>query len=242
MVSERGLLIRTVVVDGTEESFKSALRRSILGVTFRKNKRYGNDFFQHRFYNIAVTDRLCQWLYEYLLTSNPLQNTSQFKVKTELFIDWNSTGKILGASNVKVSTYLKIGDLSVKNLKIQEEHEKVKIDFFYSDIDAASPVVNEKLDEIMQSADRENFIFAKHDFQNETARQIASTYGVTKVPTVIINDQKFENPSEKDLRSRIDVAFAPQVIAEKENFKLEPMSDIIIHRLSEQLKVYEKAP
>lgn len=240
MGTNRGLLIRTVVVDGTEDSFKSALRRSILGVTFRKNKRYGNNFYQHRFYNIAVTDRLCQWLYEYLLAETPLQNISQFKVKAELFIKWDASGKIAGASGIKVSVYLKMGDLGVGNLGVQEEHEKVKIEFFYSDIDAASPMVSDQLTKIMESLGTENFEVTRYNFQNNEHKKVADSCGVNKVPTVIINDEKFENPNEKDLRSRIDVAFSPQIVAENASFILEPITDSIIEKLALTIKNYPK--
>ena len=236
MVNERELFIRTVVVDGTEESFKTALTRSILGVTFRKNKRYGKVFYQHRMHNVAVTQRLCDWIYEFLLAKTPLKNMSQYKIKTELVIKWNSTGKILGASDVRASIFLKMGDLSVKELKIYEEHEKVKIDFFYSTIDAASPVLREQLFEIIEAMGKENFDVTEYDFQDDNGKKMAELYSVKRVPTVVINDGKFENPDEKELRSRIELAFAPQVEANEANFALEPNTRVAAETLVSDIK------
>jgi glutaredoxin len=239
MVSERGLLIRTVVVDGTEESFKTALRRSILGVTFRKNKRYGNEFYQHKIHNIAVIEQLCKWLYEYLLAETPLKNMSQFKVKTELFIKWSQTGKILGASNIKTSIYLKMGDLSVKDITIFEEHEKIKVDFFFSNIDAASPIVKEQLLKMKEDLGEENFDYKEYNFQNDEDRKTAVSYGVNRVPTVVINDEKIENPNERDLRSKIEAAFTTQIEVKGANFMLEPNTDAVVEKLASKIRTYE---
>lgn len=239
MVSERGLFIRTVVVNGTEESFKAALRRSILGVTFRKNKRYGSEFYQHKIHNIAVTEQLCKRLYEYLLADTPLKNMSQFKIKTELFVKWSPTGKILGASNIKTSIYLKMGDQSIKDITVFEQQEKIKVDFFFSNIDAASPIVKEQLLKLRESLGKENFIYKEYDFQNDEDRKMAVSYGVNRVPTVVINDEKIENPNERDLRSKIEAAFTTQIEVKGANFVLEPNIEAVIDKLASKIKTYE---
>jgi phosphopentomutase len=109
------------------------------------------------------------------------------------------------------SKWLILHQNSDKELKIHEEHEKIKLDFFYSEIDAASPLVKEQLSKIMQTIGKETFDYKEYNFQNPKDRETADIYHVNRVPTVAINDEKFENPTERELRSRIDSAFTPQI-------------------------------
>lgn len=236
MTDERGQLIRTIVVDGDEKSFRTALTRSILGVTFRKNKRKGKEFYNQRIHNLAVTRQLCDWLYELLLAKTPLKNMSQFKIKAELFIRWDKSGKILGASNVGVSIYLKMGDLSVKELQIFRKNERIKIEFFFSTIDAASPVLRTELLDLMKEMGRENFDFSEYNIQDEKDRKIADLYHIKLVPSVAINDEKFENPDEKEMRSRIQLAFTPQVQEAGANFKLDSHTKLAVETVASEIR------
>ena len=241
--SERSLDIRTVIVDGTEEGFKTALRRSVLGVTFRKNKRHPG-FYQNKVHNVAVTERICEWIYEYLLSKNLLRSMSQFKLKTELKITWDTTGKIIGISNLKSTIYLEIAELQVKDLKIYEELEKVKVDFFYSNIDAASPVLREQLHLMMQNLGRENFIFTEYDFLDKTKNEDnVRFYEVDRVPTIVINDKKYVNPDGKELLSKLQSAFVPKVQASEEKFNFDNEIGDILSDLSvkiENLSIAQK--
>ena len=91
MKNERELEIRTTIVDGNYESFKAALTRSILGVTYRKFKRKGKEFYKHRKHNESVAKRICDWFYEYLRSKTP--NISNFKIKTDLTLRWTKLVK-----------------------------------------------------------------------------------------------------------------------------------------------------
>ncbi len=235
--TERSLEIQTVIVDGTEEGFKTALRRSILGVTFRRNNRYGGKFYQHKNPNAAVVERTCEWLYEFLLSKNVFRNISQLKLKTKLKITWDSTGKIIGISDVKVTIYLEMGDIEVKELKIYEELEKVKVDFFYSNIDAASPILKEQITLLMDQIGKDNFIFHDYDFMDRPKNDdYINSYGIDRVPTVVINDKKYVNPDGKELKSRLQSAFAPKVQAIEPKFVLDKEIGNIISDLSNRIK------
>ena len=220
MKNEKELEIKTTIVDGNYESFKAALTRSILGVTYRKFKRKGKEFYQHRKHNESVTKRICDWFYEYLRSKTP--NISDFKIKTDLTLRWDKTGKILGFRNAKVVIYSKIGELNVKELEIHKKREKVKIDLFYSTIDISSQKIRKILPEILKSLGKENFDYNEYDFLSKKGKEMAKIYSVTHVPTVVIDDMILENPDEKKLRSEIENAFTLSVLSSGVKFKLEP--------------------
>lgn len=161
---------------------------------------------------------------------------SQFKIKAELLIHWDQSGRILDASNVNVSIYLKIGDLSVKELRIFRRNEKIKVDFFCSTIDAASPALRTRLLEIMKEMGKENFDFSEYNIQDEKDKKIADAYAVKLVPTVVINDEKFENPNEKELRGRIQLAFTPQVQEAGANFKLDSHTKLVVETVASEIR------
>ena len=221
MGNESEMEIRTIIVDGTYESFKAALTRSILGVTYRKFKRKGKEFYQHRKHNESVTQRICDWFYEYLRSKTPLKNISDLKIKTSLTLRWDKTGKILGFRNAKVVIYSKIGELNVKELEIHKKREKVKIDLFYSTIDISSQKIRKILPEILKSLGEENFDYNEYDFLSKKGKEMAKIYSVTHVPTVVIDNMILENPDEKKLRSEIENAFTLSVLSRGVEFKLE---------------------
>lgn len=236
-MNKRELKINTIVVDGDYESFKAALTRSVLGVTYRKFKRRRKEFYQHRLHNTAVAQCICDWLYEFLLAKTPLKTVSNFKIKTELTLRWDSTGKILGMSNVIVSVYLKVGELAVQELQVHKKQEKVKVDLFYSDIDAVSPKIRDQLLTIMKSSGIENFDYTEYNFQDDDGRRMGRIYHVKRVPTVIINEETLENPDEKELRSKIELAFAPQVKPTNAKFILESTTKSTVKALATELNV-----
>ena len=219
MKDEKELEIRTTIVDGNYESFKAALTRSILGVTYRRFKRKGAEFYQHRKHNESVTKRICDWFYEYLRSKTP--NISNFKIKTDLTLRWDKTGKILGFRNAKVVIYSKIGELNVRELEIHKKREKVKIDLFYSTIDIPSQKIRKILPEILKSLGKENFDYNEYDFLSKKGKEMAKIYSVTHVPTVVIDNMILENPDEKKLRSEIENAFTLSVLSRGVEFKLE---------------------
>jgi len=214
MSKTKELRINTVIVNGDFDSFKAALNRSILGVTFKKFKRKRSRFYQHRVHNTAITQEICDWLYAYLLANQHLgvgKNLRDFKLRTNLTVTWDETGKILGVSDVEVSIYSEVGKLSVDILEPREKSEKVKLDLFYSNIDIASQKIRSELPNIIEALGEENFHYVEHDFLGK-GKESAQLWNVKHVPTVIINDEKrLENPDEKELRQEIEGAFAPDI-------------------------------
>jgi hypothetical protein len=216
------LRINTVNVNGDFDSFKAALNRSILGVTFRKFKRKKSQFYQHRVHNAAIAQKICEKLYEYLLVNEHLhvgRNLRDFKLRTSLTVEWSETGKILIVSDVVVSIYLEIGELAVDNLQASGISDKVKIDLFYSDIDRASQKLRSELPNIMNSIGKDNFDYSEHNFSAE-GKETARLWNVKYVPTVIINDKKrLEDIDERKLRQEIEGAFAPDIKSADPQFK-----------------------
>ena len=106
------LRINTVNVNGDFDSFKAALNRSILGVTFRKFKRKKSQFYQHRVHNAAIAQKICEKLYEHLLVNEHLhvgRNLRDFKLRTSLTVEWSETGvtaPVLQSVGVDIITFI----------------------------------------------------------------------------------------------------------------------------------------
>ena len=212
MLKSRNLRIRTVVVHGDFESFKAAFTRSVLGVTFKKFKRKGKKFYQNRVHNVKVTNSVCNFLYEYLMEKT--RNISNYELKTDLTLHWDDTGKILKFSDIKVTLFLRAGELKVDEIKVQKKLESITIDLFYSDIDAASQRLRNKILEIMDSIGRENFQYHEWNILDKKGKEVAEKYGVKLVPTIIINanpELMLENPDEKTLRNEIEDLYVPKI-------------------------------
>lgn len=225
--------IHTVIVDGDFRSFKAAFSRSVLGVTFRKFKRKKSEFYQHRVHNEAVTQHVQKWLYEYLLTQTNLKNISDFKLKTDMTIVWDKTGKIGAMKGIAVDIYLKVGELTVQRMEFRRESETISIDLFYSDIDASSQKIRDILPKLIESMGSENFNYRKHDFLTEKGRQLAQAYHVERVPTVIINAENLiENPDERTLRQEIEKAFSPTLAVTRPDFSIEPIKKPVAELLA----------
>jgi len=210
MVKKKELEIHTVMVDGKAGSFKAALSRSILGVSWIKFKRRKQAFYRHRVRNLAVTQSVFNWLYESLLKH--LRNLSSFKLKTDLKPIWSENGEIQAISDITVSVYMKIGELRVKELQVFEKFKSVKLDFFHTETDFASQKLKSELSSMIETMRKENFDYHEHNFSTEEGREMARAYDVKGTPTIVINaEKKLENPNEKELRQEIERAFAPVV-------------------------------
>jgi hypothetical protein len=212
MEKSRVLAIHTVVVKGDFESFKAAFSRSVLGVTFKKFKRKGRDFYQHRVHNEKVTNSVCNFLYEYLMRET--QNMSSYDLRTDLTLHWNETGKILSISHIKVTVFLRAAELEVDKIEVQEKLDNIAIDLFYSDIDAASQKLKNKISDVIDSIGKENFKYNEWNILNKRGKEMADKYGVKLVPTIIIDaDPKriFENPDERTLRNEIEELYVPEI-------------------------------
>jgi len=212
MDKKRSLAIHTVVVRGDFESFKAAFSRSVLGVTFKKFKRKGREFYQHRVHNEKVTNSVCSFLYEYLM--HETQNMSSYDLRTDLTLHWDETGKILGISNIKVALFLRVAELEVDRIEVQKKLDNIAIDLFYSDIDAASRKLKNKISEIIDSIGEENFKYNEWNILDNKGKEMADKYGVKLAPTVIINADPrsiFENPDERTLRNEIEELYVPEI-------------------------------
>ncbi|MFQ6068760.1 MAG: hypothetical protein ACE5KD_04360 [Candidatus Bathyarchaeia archaeon] len=236
MSKTRALEIRTVIVSGKRGLFKAALSRSILGVTFKKFKRKKQEFYKHRAHNEAVTESVFNWLYEYLLTR--LRNLSDLEIKTYLKLIWDENGKILAVSDITVPIYMKVGELKVNELQVREKFKNIKIDLFYSDIDARSKKLRSDLPQLIESLGKENFDYSEHNFLTPVGKEMAQAYKIETVPTVMINaETKLVDPPEQKLRQEIEKAFAPVVEPSTDpQFSFDPQMKPNVELLAE-LKV-----
>jgi hypothetical protein len=98
----------------------------------------------------------------------------------------------------------------------QLDLKDVKVDCFFSEIDARSKQLRIGLPKIIDEMGRQKIEFTEYDFLSPNGQRMAKAYGVTTVPTVIINAEKLLDPDEKGLRQEIEKAFAARV---------EPMSN-----------------
>jgi len=214
-------------------NFRAAFSRSVLGVTFRKFKRKKLEFYRHRVHNEAVTQRTQEWLYEYLLTQTNLKNISDFKLKTDMTIEWDEDGKIEALKDITVTVYMKVGELSVDRLEFKKKSETISVDLFFSEIDASSQKLRNILPSLIDSMGKENFYYKEHNFQTEKGRKVAQPYGVKLVPTVVINaENRLENPTERQLQEEIEKAFSPDLMATKPEFFLEPIKKPVAELLA----------
>jgi len=238
-VKSKSVEISTVIVNGDFDSFKAALTRSILGVTYAKFKRKKSEFYQHRVHNIAITKEICNWLYAYLLSHPELrlkQNLRNFKIRTCLILNWNETGKIIGLSNVRVFIYSEVAQLKVKELKILEKPGRIKIDFFYSQIDAASQKLRSILPSLLESMGFENFDYKEYDFLSEEGKEAARIFNVNRVPTVVVEGKNLVNPDEKKLKAEIEGAFSPKIKAIEPDFQFAQVAKSNVALLAKILK------
>jgi hypothetical protein len=202
--------IKTVIVEGDPNSFKVALSRSILGVTFMKFKRLKTEFFVHRNHNLSVTQNIFNVLYELLLKD--LRNLSTWKLKTDFTTNWTDTGKITGASDITIAVYMKVGELKVGKLEVLDEFKNVRVDLFYSETDFASQKLRDILNQTKNELGEESFIYHEYEFSKDASREMAQALNVKGTPTVVINaENKLENPTPKELVEKIDAAFSPMV-------------------------------
>lgn len=202
--------ISTVIVSGTRNLFKAALSRSILGVTYKKFSRRKAKFFANRVHNEIVTESVFECLYESLLST--LRNVSDLDIKTKLKPEWDENGKLLAVSDLAVSVYMKVGELRIEKLHVQETVESIKVDLFFSEIDARSKKLRNELPKIVDEIGKQKIEYTEHNFLVPEGRKMAEAYGVTTVPTVLINAEKsLVDPEENQLRQELEKAFEARV-------------------------------
>jgi len=202
--------ISTVVVSGTRNLFKAALSRSLLGVTYKKFSRRKGKFFANRVHNEIVMEGVFDCLYESLLST--LRNVSDLDIKTKLKPEWDENGKLLSVSDLAVSVYMKVGELKIQKLQVIDSIDSIKIDLFFSEIDARSRKLRNDLPKIIEEIGKQRIEFAEHDFLSPKGQQMAQAYGITTVPTVLINaENPILDPDENQLRQEIEKAFQARV-------------------------------
>lgn len=210
MSKTKELEISTVVVSGNRNLFKAALSRSLLGVTYKKFSRRGGKFFANRVHNEIVTEKIFDCLYESLLST--LRNVSDLDIKTKLKPQWDENGKILSVSNLSAAVYMKVGELKINQLLVKESAESVKVDLFFSEIDARSRKLRIALPRIFEDMGNHRFEFTEHDFLSPEGKKMAQAYNITAVPTVMINAETLlEDPDENKLKQELEKAFQARV-------------------------------
>ena len=214
--------IRTVIVAGDYDSFKAALSRSIIGVTFKKFKRLGGRFYATKGDNVAIVDAVCKTVYEELqrnLANVPLKH---LRIATTLKLKWDRDGRILDVSDVRVSTYVIVGELSIKSANIQRKSKKVKVDFFYSSVDFQSESTRKELEAIKQEIGTDYFDQTNHDFLDPKEKKVADKMNVKGVPAIVLNDNDvMPNPSKTEMTAKISECLGPVVNALDSKFDFE---------------------
>jgi hypothetical protein len=203
--------VRTTITGAAFDSFKTGLTKVIVGVTYKKFKNRGASFFQTKPYNMTITDEFCNKLYENLVNNLGGIKPSDVSVTTSMTISWNNVGRIEKISNLRMSIFKPVGELSVGDSEITKRTDSVRVDFFYSDIDAASPRVKEILDKVKEGSSGDIEIVL-HNFADAEVRRVGAKMKVNKVPTVVLNGEiTLENPNESALIGKINEALRPEV-------------------------------
>lgn len=191
---------------------RKKVTKMILAVTYNKYKRKKGLYYQHNQHNTLVARRLTEDLYAKLLE---LKDLNEYYVTVDFDMSWNSTGRITGASDIDVSIYLPVGKLTARSLQIYRTTDKVKLEVFVSDVDSGSKSLLELMAEIKKQYGEESFDYQEHRLLNDADyKKYTKPYGIDLVPTVVINDKKFEKFTESQLRSNIEAAINSAVFLE----------------------------
>lgn len=202
--------LHTTVWNCTEKDFKHAVTKLVLGFTYHKYGKKKAQYYQHNQHNTLVARRLSEDLYTKLLE---LKDLGTYYVTVDFDMSWNSTGRITGASDISVFIYRQVGKLTANQLQLYKTTDKVKLDVFISDLDSGSKSLLNMLAEIKKQYGEDSFEYQEHKLLNDADyKKHAAPYGVTLVPTILINEKKFENPTESVLRSNIEAAVNSAVL------------------------------
>jgi hypothetical protein len=236
MAKRRPLEVTSRLVDGDYVSFKAANSRSLLGVTYIKNKRKPN-ISQSRRYNQVVVEELIRYAHSKLqqeLGSNILK---YLKLHTALKIDWDSAGRIKEISDLRISVYSHVGELDLGNIVFGSNPEKIIVDLFYSKVDAASPLVQSGLKELESAMGADNLQVNTYDFFSDEGKHKARLLNVSKVPTGVINGTvPLENPTKNQIFDRVNEMLTPSLKSSRSDFMLEPSSKLVYETLASKTK------
>jgi len=128
---------------------------------------------------------------------------------------WNSTGRITGASEIMVGIYQPVGKVTATELHVYRTTDKVKFEVFVSDVDSGSKNLLNLMADIKKQFGEDSFDYQEHKLLNDADyKRYAKPYGIDLVPTVVINDKKFVNFTDSQLRSNIEAAVNSAVFLE----------------------------
>jgi len=232
MSKHRPLEVTSRLVAGDYDSFKAAINRSLMGVTYISNRRKPK-ISQSRRYNQVVVEELIRHAYSKLQQELGSNVMKYMKLHTSLRIDWDSAGRIKEISDLKISAYSLVGELDLGSIVFGGSPEKILVDFFQSKVDAASPVVAANLKELEQTMGPENVQINTYDFFSEEGKRKAQLLKVTKVPTVVINGTTtLENPTKNQIFDQVNESLTPSIKSTRSDFMLEPSSKPVLEAVT----------
>jgi len=236
MAKRRPMEVTSRLVDGDYDSFKAANSRSLLGVTYVKNKRKPN-ISQSRRYNQVVVEELIRYAHSKLQKEIGSNILKYLQLHTSLKMDWDPAGRIKEISDLKISLYAHVGELDLGNIVFGSSPEKIIVDFFYSKMDAASPLVESGLKELEIAMGPDNVQVNSYDFFSEEGKRKAQLLKVAKFPTVVINGVlPLENPTKNQIFDRVNEMLTPSLKSSKADFMLEPSSKLVYETISSKSK------
>ena len=236
MAKRRALEVNSRLVDGDYDSFKAANSRSLLGVTYIKNKRKPN-ISQSRRYNQVLVEELIRYAHSKLQQEVGSNILKYLKLYTSLKIDWDNAGRIREISDLRISVYSHVGELDLGNIVFGSGPERINVDFFYSKVDAASPLVQSGLKELESAMGVDNLQVNSFDFFSEEGKRKALLLKVGKVPTVVINGTiSLENPTKNQIFDRVNEMLSPSIKSSRSDFMAEPSSKLVYETIASKAK------
>lgn len=231
MSRRKPLEVTSRLVSGDYDSFKAANNRSLMGVSYISNKRKPK-VSQARHYNQVVVEELIRYAHSKLQEKLGANTLKYLKLHTSLKIDWDAAGRIDKITELKISAYSPVGELDLGDVDFVKRPEKIVVDFFYSKVDAASPVVEASLKELEQSMGKDNFQLNPHDFFSDEGKRKALLLRVTRVPAVVIGGQSpLENPTKNQVFDHVNEMLTPTIKTTKADFMKEPSLGVVVEAL-----------
>jgi hypothetical protein len=228
MSKRKPLEVTSRLVSGDYDSFKAANNRSLMGVSYISNKRKPK-VYQARQYNQVVVEELIRYAHAKLQEKLGANALKYLKLHTSLKIDWDSAGRIDKITDLKISAYSPAGELDFGDVVFTTKPEKIVVDFFYSKVDAASPVVESNLKELEQNMGKDNFQLNSHDFFTDDGKRKAQFLKVTRVPAVVIGGKApLENPTKNQIFDHVNEMLTPTIETTKADFMKEPSWPVVV--------------
>lgn len=232
MSKRKPLEVTSRLVSGDYDSFKAANNRSLMGVSYVSNKRKPK-VSQARHYNQAVVEELIRYAHSKLQENLGANTLKYLKLHTSLKIDWDSTGRISSITDLRISAYSPVGELDLGDVVFGKNPERVVVDFFYSKVDAASPVVEANLKELEQSMGHDNLHLTSYDFFSDEGKRKAQLLKVTRVPAVVLGGKTLlENPTKNQIFDGVNEMLAPRIESTRIDFMKEPSLGLVTQALA----------